>query len=57
MKKYKNLVAIITILLCAFVLNSSNREVAANEKCTKEAAKDYYKMTNEIEKQRTIREK
>lgn len=54
MKKYKNLVAIITILLCAFVLNSSNREVAANEKCTKEAAKDYYKMTNEIDDKRKM---
>lgn len=54
MKKYRKWVGLFTILLCAFVLNSSSKEVAANDKCTKEVAKDYYKVKSDVDDSKKV---
>lgn len=48
MKKYRRWVGLITIILCAFIMNSSSVEVQA-AKCTKDKAKDYYSLNAKVD--------
>jgi len=54
MRKCKKWIGFITIVLCAFILNSSEGEVFAKSSCTQKKAQDYYQVSGSVDHKNNI---